>query len=570
MKSSDPTAVSRALAASFPQAVISPDAINGEIYVTADENEHEQISKFVEQANLSPGRKPTLKTLRVTRASATMVASAIQKALARSLTAGVSADEASGSIFVVGTPEDLAVAEQLVQQIDTDQDPRSNRTLKVFSVDGRDGRSLRDSIEALFLDQRPKVDIEYDSLNDRMVVIGTLEQIAMVEESMKQFAGPKRTLEIFPLRANDTASVRAAIQSAFSDTPLSDAPSITVDESKQQLIVRATPEQLSQIRELLEKLGESMPATDRPSQESRLRTIPIQNSEKSLQYIRRVWPILRKNPLEVLDPQSPTSDFPADANAEPPVIVIPGDGQWTIASSDTSAVDELIQLLSVGGKKSMEPIVTTGNYSMYLLKHAGASDVEKILKDLYQNSSSASSTASGSLGRVRIVADERTNGLLVYGGMADRSIIAQLLSVIDADGNQESLRSILPKLVPVENTDAKRILQVVRDVYKSQLTADAGRRPIPVPTGVTANVATLIQQINATAAAPLLTLGVDPTSNSIVMRAPAELGLEVEKFIELLDRQALERSTTRIDIVPLKSTNVTRLRKALDTILDSK
>ncbi len=167
------------------------------------------------------------------------------------------------------------------------------------------------------------------------------------------------------------------------------------------------------------------------------------------------------------------------------------------------------------------------------------------------------------------MADERTNGLLVYGGMADRSIIAQLLSVIDADGNQESLRSILPKLVPVENTDAKRILQVVRDVYKSQLTADAGRRPIPVPTGVTANVATLIQQINATAAAPLLTLGVDPTSNSIVMRACRTwLGSRE------IHRAARSTSPGKIDHshrhCAAEVDHVTRLRKALDTILDSK
>ncbi len=108
-------------------------------------------------------------------------------------------------------------------------------------------------------------DIEYDSLNDRMVVIGTLEQIAMVEESMKQFAGPKRTLEIFPLRANDTASVRAAIQSAFSDTPLSDAPSITVDESKQQLIVRATPNNYRRFESCSKNLvNRCQPPIDRP------------------------------------------------------------------------------------------------------------------------------------------------------------------------------------------------------------------------------------------------------------------------------------------------------------------
>jgi len=76
-----------------------------------------------------------------------------------------------------------------------------------------------------------------------------------------------------------------------------------------------------------------------------------------------------------------------------------------------------------------------------------------------------------------------------------------------------------------------------------------------------------MQQINASSSGPLLTVGVDETTNSIVLRAPTDLAKEVTDFIEQMDRQSIEKPASRVLIVPLKSVNAERIEKAIESLL---
>jgi type II secretory pathway component GspD/PulD (secretin) len=111
------------------------------------------------------------------------------------------------------------------------------------------------------------------------------------------------------------------------------------------------------------------------------------------------------------------------------------------------------------------------------------------------------------------------------------------------------------------------VLDIVRDVYRSSINAEAGRRPLRIPEGVSSEVALLMQQINASSSGPLLTVGVDETTNSIVLRAPADLAKEVTEFIEQMDRQSIEKPASRVLVVPLKSVNAERIEKAIESLL---
>ena len=73
----------------------------------------------------------------------------------------------------------------------------------------------------------------------------------------------------------------------------------------------------------------------------------------------------------------------------------------------------------------------------------------------------------------------------------------------------------------------------------------------------------MLQQMNAAAAGPLLTLQVDRVTNSIVILAPQALGDEVAELVKQLDQKAEVEDTRRIGIVPLKSANVEQLEEAL-------
>jgi type II secretory pathway component GspD/PulD (secretin) len=165
--------------------------------------------------------------------------------------------------------------------------------------------------------------------------------------------------------------------------------------------------------------------------------------------------------------------------------------------------------------------------------------------------------------RIKIVADERINALVIGGNRADRKIIEELLGVFDSKDLIDRLQRITPILVPLQSASAKNVSDIVKEVYKSQLSSGAGRDPLDIPEGVSSDVATILQQINAQSSAPLLTLSVDESSNTLVLRGASDLTEEVKAFISSLDQQAASAPARRIQVLRLESTNSKNLEKAL-------
>ncbi|MEZ6106214.1 MAG: hypothetical protein R3B96_08905 [Pirellulaceae bacterium] len=175
-----------------------------------------------------------------------------------------------------------------------------------------DGDSVSAAVEALFVDTRPEVDVQYDDVNSQLVVVGNREQLSLVEQTIAQFDPPDREFEIFDLRRNEPSSVSMAIRQLFEDLPFNDQPSVTTDSATGQLLVRATQEQMIEIRSLLERMGEQVLAqgTDGPGASSRrIRSIPSSaRLREALDRVQEVWPAIRPNPIQVLGPAARDDD----------------------------------------------------------------------------------------------------------------------------------------------------------------------------------------------------------------------------------------------------------------------
>jgi len=150
-------------------------------------------------------------------------------------------------------------------------------------------------------------------------------------------------------------------------------------------------------------------------------------------------------------------------------------------------------------------------------------------------------------------------------------VVEELLQVLDTSELPDPLSAPRPELIPLTNTQAGRVLTILENVYKSQLTSGGGRKPVQIPKGVSTEVASVLQQINAAAAGPLLTLDVDETTNSIVMRAPPELSHEIKAFVERLDSQASEIPNRHVRVIRLERSKADRMQAVLQQfILQSK
>jgi type II secretory pathway component GspD/PulD (secretin) len=698
LRSASPVYFQAGLEELFPRATVAADPVSGSLLISATEAQHVQIGKMVEELNTAAKPVDDLKVFKLQHADPEQVAEALQQSFGRRSTAGVSADVEAGALFVVGSPEQHALAAKLVEQFDQPTAGRDMRTLRAFSMAGLSGRDVSEAVTQLFEDSRPKVDVQYDMYNEQLVVIGSDQQLAQVEKIVEQFKPPVRSLEVFTLSRNEPKAVEEAITAMFLELPYSQTPSVTADEDRQQLIIRATEEHMVQIRELLERLGESTePVQGRaaPLKSERMRTIPIGRSgDEILRKLRQAWPQVSDNPLRVIglddeqspagespsqeekpaaseappeDPQSPKSpavpvapapapvappavegtdaairngrdplahgsqrtgsqrtgpfslvamqnaavdpmpapeapptpaaegpptpapeapptpapETPvppaADAAGEaaeakpaksfkPPIILIPSGDSWTIASEDTAAVELLSKWIEAAEKEaSIDAIEVGRNGAIFVLKHANADELQTVLTTLFRRTDSNRGAGSRE-GDTRIVADSRINALIVRGPSTDRDAIKELLEVLDSPTFIGIFKSPPPIFVPVENADAKRIEEILRSVYAAQVSRGGGRRPITIPTGVSDEIASMLEQINATVSGPLLQLSVDEVSNAIVMRAPPELAKEVQDFIKQIDGQATSSRSQGIRVVPLNGSNADTVRDLIRSL----
>ncbi len=621
-----------ALQATYPQATIGADSVNDTLIVSAPEKEQKEIAALVKQINETPARSTDMQAYPLANANPQSVVDALQQAFGRRSTVGVSADDESGTVFVVGLPREQDIAKQVIEQMDRTDPLTRDRRLKAFSLAGIDGDSVAEAVESLFVDARPKVDVRYDFYNEQLVVIGNEEQLKSVEETLAQFDPPDREIEIFPLRQNDPNSASEAVNALFADLPTNEVPVITVDEDRQQLLIRATTQQLGEIRTLLGRLGETVlaeqgvnqGAAGKPNAGTRARTIVVgRNSESLLKQLQQVWPTLRKNPLRVIrtnendakpdgvkqddeaepnlrrnlpavdlqgtnqdtnqvdDPavalvatqvtEEQTATEPPSGTDNPAVLILPGDGQWIIASEDTEALDTLATLLEVAVAPPMTPVAESGNLSVYVLQHANAEELEQLLTNLFRRTRGRSRTrVTSEASQTRIVADTRINALVVQSSRATRGVIEDLLAVLDSPEFIDSLQLATPQLIPILNTDAERVEGMLRTVYSSQLSGGGNRPQISIPEGVSQEVASMLEQINAETSGPLLTLSVDEVSNSIVMRAPAELSEEIRDFVNQVDMQAISNRSGKMRIIPLQQSNVEQVEQVLQEFMQGR
>jgi hypothetical protein len=158
----------------------------------------------------------------------------------------------------------------------------------------------------------------------------------------------------------------------------------------------------------------------------------------------------------------------------------------------------------------------------------------------------------------------------VQASPADIDTIEQLLHVLDQSGSPEDVALITrPRLVPVYNTTADSVADVIKQVYAERLTGAAGQQRQMSP----AEFFTAIRgrrgqnnQAEQTEDSPKMSIGVDERNNAIVVDAPDTLFNEVKELVTQLDQpSSADQQTTRL--VTLKATSPEAMQSMLLSVL---
>ncbi|WP_437191998.1 secretin N-terminal domain-containing protein [Planctomicrobium sp. SH527] len=190
--------------------------------------------------------------------------------------------------------------------------PTSTRPfLKVYSVNSSDPREVTKTIDALM----PGIVVNDDARNGKVHIQASPDQHRQVEMLIAQMDGQggARQIAVIPLAQLDPLSVSSTIRSMFvKDT---DAPTVEADLLGRQLMIRGSSDQLTQIRTLLNQLGEDG-STQRNSSLDRIRTLQLGGRDPAelLPIIERMWGTKNGSDIRIVDPTArPNNRTPAPA-----------------------------------------------------------------------------------------------------------------------------------------------------------------------------------------------------------------------------------------------------------------
>ncbi len=645
LKSTTASNILAALQTAVPEARLGVGLNSRKLVAWARPADHETIRAALDELDQEEGEPSgaVLKGYLVTTADSASLLATLQSLFALRREVRFSLDPKSNKIVAMATPAQHETIRGVIEEIERGTPLDAKAQLEVHPLHNADPDVVMQVLNNL-VTKRSRALLSVDARSRQLIAVAPEEQQATIRSTIERLQAAPRQLEVFQLEVVEPMTAELAINKLFADASTGSRtggiPVVDSDTTAQRLYVRASKEQLEQIRDLLVKMGEANLAAARGPGAGTVRVIPFSgDSKEALAEIQRVWPQFSKSPLRVLDtsrepwrglrPKSPAGGTPQDAppavpkkpetpppkkdaesegdankqtrldaagrafefktaafekvgdDAPPidpakkdqpaapqapateqetktpqPIIVAPGDEKITVMSDDPEAIaqfEALLRALSPPAGKGGRDII------VYPLHSASSSAIAELLNRLFRRSGLGSP--------VVVEADQRLNAVVVYGGRNDRATIERLLKVLDTDDVPESLMANRPTLIPVKNTSAVRISLVLKEIYKTQLTSGGEKQQIPIPSGASREVAAVIQQINTAAGGPLMTLGVDDATNSVVVMAPGPLVKEISDLVAELDQAALDDSSRGVKIVKLKSVNAQKVKEVLDTII---
>jgi type II secretory pathway component GspD/PulD (secretin) len=594
------------------------------------------------------------------------------------------------TILANAPPDKMAIVEQAVAVIDVPVDRSQSLLtnmsgLRIYRLSGVDPETIVKVLQDVGgLD--PSTRLEVDEKNRAIIARAPVVDHVMIQTLVDRLDGTGRKFEVIQLRLLRAENVAGSIEMLMKGPPenntqrrspfyfdygygrgsdsteKTDKFQVDADIEHNRLLLRANDAELAEVRELLVKLGE-IPSNGR--NENRVRTLPALPEEETkalLERLKRIWPSMGGNPLEIdappsssrrspnerptdqpptiqppaiqpstLPPRETTRSEPTDSAPKGPVARTTGikllelalqqpneqavdDGSGApveqrpveqrpgpptvrrndqpaqldsaprgvgpeaaihitvgpqgliLSSSDTAALDELEDLINNLAPQRL-------SYKIFTLHHTYAKDVALLLEDVYKegddkkkgdtdfwerfyfgySGGNQKQTPRSSLSKRRplaFVPDPVTNTILVQGADdAQLAEIEELISVYDRIEPADSNAVRRQQMVTLKYSNARQVADVVKDVYRDLLSPNDKALANPnqqqqkqEQQGYFPSIYSYLAGANKDDGEKniprfkgMLSVGIDPLSNSVVVSAPQALLVEVVAMVEDLD-----------------------------------
>ena len=196
----------------------------------------------------------------------------------------------------------------------------------------------------------------------------------------------------------------------------------------------------------------------------------------------------------------------------------------------SEAINGLKELIS----KIDQPVAPTSQLRVFRLQNASAVDAETTIREFFTDLPGGGDDLRPAIGpRVRVLADYRTNSLIISASPRDMSEVTRLINDLDAE--QITAQSQI-KIFPLNNAVAEDLAPVLQEAINGE--GDGGNDNITPPSTALSIVAVDADKKEVIDSGILsgAVVTADTNSNAVVVRAPAASMALIAELIRQLDK----------------------------------
>ncbi len=223
------------------------------------------------------------------------------------------------TIFARGKPDKVQILKDLIDLMDVPPDETESTIDKVerlvlqkHKVVGID-MQLAYEIVSQLLAGSPDVKLAQDAVAKQLVLQARPSEHKLVQEALGELAGDSSDFVVIQLKRLDPTMAIAAIKKFFAlpDTPTAESggPVIDGDLLARQVWIKGSSTEVSQIRQLLEKLEENANSNDLLGDTIRMIPLTGASARQTLEQVEKLWKARNggANPIRVLAPSTSTN-----------------------------------------------------------------------------------------------------------------------------------------------------------------------------------------------------------------------------------------------------------------------
>ncbi|MSU34703.1 MAG: hypothetical protein EXS36_06250 [Pedosphaera sp.] len=416
----------------------------------------------------------------------------------------VAPDSRANTLVLSGRAETLELAARLINDLDRPVD-RLVTEVKLFRLKHASATRLLPLLQAVFAEgtpvpgaeglntqvtrlrtlrekQTPKTTeapknraalvLQADDLSNILIVATRSDTLPLIEDVIEQLDIPAasglESIRVYPLNHSDPAIVQKILSDLTSGQKSAnlrneDRPVITIDSRTSALVVAGNGKSFAMIEALLQQLDQQLPFNLRD-----IRILPLENADANV-----VGPTLQKLMDARLTQRASLNPGQADV-LKVIILTDPRSNSLLIGGSKDGfeTVESLARQLDHAGP------ALSGRLRLLPLQYADAHLIANTLTTLFEQRYAAGRTSDVQRNKPVILADPRSNSLLITANQEDNGAIDDLLRKLDTKMENPGL---LLTVVPLKHNDAARVATQIESLFAARLKAQAlpGQPPSP-------------------------------------------------------------------------------------------